>query len=231
MRKNPLTSRATLSEVEYEIKNWLKGAPDRHGGRAERAKKGRQRARLNNRSECRRSPSFSRCTVSPSPSRLNSNDRECNRMTAVRRSGNERSRRQIVAQCASTRRSRLHHFHRQADRTFRRQNSRPRVNGSSTQSRSTSVHRQSRRPSAAVSNRRSRSHSLNRHNNRKIRRLTSSPSANGSSTQSRSTSVHRHRAGRQDDGRSRRPTVSPSARGSCRLSRSPETRGKSSVQS
>lgn len=39
VRTNPLTSKATIAEIEEEIKTWLRGAPDRHGGRARRAKK------------------------------------------------------------------------------------------------------------------------------------------------------------------------------------------------
>jgi hypothetical protein len=38
-RKNPLTSTASMAEVEDELKTWLRDAEDRHGGRAERAKK------------------------------------------------------------------------------------------------------------------------------------------------------------------------------------------------
>ena len=38
-RRNPPTSNATLAEVENEIKIWTRGAPDRHGGRTERAKR------------------------------------------------------------------------------------------------------------------------------------------------------------------------------------------------
>lgn len=37
--RNALTSRATVVEVEEEMMTWLRGAPDRHEGRACRAKK------------------------------------------------------------------------------------------------------------------------------------------------------------------------------------------------
>ena len=45
--KNPLTAQATIAEVDEEIKIWLRGAPDRHGGRSERAKKERCLNRVN----------------------------------------------------------------------------------------------------------------------------------------------------------------------------------------
>ena len=58
MRKNPLTAKATIADTEEEIKIWLRGAPDRHGGRARRSKKlssqrsrGRRLLRSRSRSE------------------------------------------------------------------------------------------------------------------------------------------------------------------------------------
>jgi hypothetical protein len=39
VRRNPLTAKATTCEIEESIKLWLRGAPDRHGGRAERARR------------------------------------------------------------------------------------------------------------------------------------------------------------------------------------------------
>ena len=45
VRKNPLTSRSTNAEVETEIKMWLRRAPDRQGGRTQRAEKAQKRRR------------------------------------------------------------------------------------------------------------------------------------------------------------------------------------------
>ena len=39
VRKNPLTSKSSNTEIEHQIKLWLRRAPDRKGGRNERAKK------------------------------------------------------------------------------------------------------------------------------------------------------------------------------------------------
>ena len=44
VRRNPATSRATDVEVENEIKNWLKFAKDRDGGRRERYLRAQQQA-------------------------------------------------------------------------------------------------------------------------------------------------------------------------------------------
>ena len=41
VRKNALTARATVAEIDNKIKTWLRGAADRHGGRAKRNLKAR----------------------------------------------------------------------------------------------------------------------------------------------------------------------------------------------
>lgn len=46
MRRNPLTSHATDTEVEFHIKKWFNGSGDRDGGRSERAKELRTRSEL-----------------------------------------------------------------------------------------------------------------------------------------------------------------------------------------
>jgi len=43
-KRNPMTSRATDEELEDEVKTWLRGAPDRCGGRALRAQRAAKRA-------------------------------------------------------------------------------------------------------------------------------------------------------------------------------------------
>lgn len=67
-RGNPLTSRASVAELEKEIKVWLRGAPDRNGGRAKRAKaKARCRAHFStmSRSDHQRSQSPALLSVLP----------------------------------------------------------------------------------------------------------------------------------------------------------------------
>lgn len=39
MRRNPICANETNSEIDRLIKNWIKNAPDREGGRANRRKK------------------------------------------------------------------------------------------------------------------------------------------------------------------------------------------------
>ena len=79
-RKNALTSKATVAEIEDEIKTWLRGAPDRHGGRAKRAKR-----KAANRSRRR--------TVSPSSraARSRSNSDRSSRRSLLRSRGGPRS--------------------------------------------------------------------------------------------------------------------------------------------
>ena len=75
--KNPLTTKATMDEVDEEIKVWLRGAPDRNGGRSERAKakaKAKRKAMQRDRSPERSPPrqrrrEHSRRSVDDSPSR------------------------------------------------------------------------------------------------------------------------------------------------------------------
>lgn len=67
VRNNPLTSKVTTCEVEEAIKLWLRGAPDRQGGRAERARRSAAK-RKSRHSSARHDRSRSR---SRSPVRLN----------------------------------------------------------------------------------------------------------------------------------------------------------------
>lgn len=43
--KNPLTTKATMDDVDEEIKLWIRGAPDRNGGRSARAKEAKRKAK------------------------------------------------------------------------------------------------------------------------------------------------------------------------------------------
>ncbi len=71
VRKNPLTAKATTSEVEESIKLWLRGAPDREGGRAERAKRSAAAKNKNRRSSARHNHSRSRSRSRTPDRRLN----------------------------------------------------------------------------------------------------------------------------------------------------------------
>lgn len=64
VRKNPLTSKSTDSEVEIRIKAWLRGAIDRKGGRTARAKKAVQKKKAASASS--RSCQQESCSRSPS---------------------------------------------------------------------------------------------------------------------------------------------------------------------
>lgn len=55
-QKNPLTSKASEAEVENELKLWLRGAPDRNGGRSVRAKKAAKKILSSARSSHHRNP-------------------------------------------------------------------------------------------------------------------------------------------------------------------------------
>lgn len=79
--KNPLTSRATLAEIEEEIKTWLHSAPDCHGGRAVRSAKAKAKAKTKVQQACNNRmrssmPSRSTSPVDSGRSRSHSNHQD-----------------------------------------------------------------------------------------------------------------------------------------------------------
>ena len=90
-QKNVLTSTATAADVEEELKMWLRGAPDRNGGRIERTKKAKQR-----KSGSAATTSTDRRNRGRSSSRDSSSSHSSHvrRSSATHRSGRSRSARQ-----------------------------------------------------------------------------------------------------------------------------------------
>jgi hypothetical protein len=101
-QRNVLTATATMCDVEQELKWWLRGAPDRNGGRNERAKKTKVKQSKRKGQSERKEPAprfeFWQCstrrnTVSGSSRQRRSRDRSTVRESSVRRiDSHDRSR-------------------------------------------------------------------------------------------------------------------------------------------
>lgn len=108
-RRNPLTSGATLADVEAELKIWLRGAPDRNGGRSERAKRAQEKKAASARSRSPLSRKETGRIAGLSRRRSSSRRRSMSRhrsMSRRRSSSRHRSSCSVLSDVADNRRSR-----------------------------------------------------------------------------------------------------------------------------